>query len=96
MVYLFRWLLFRLVFFSGLVKLMSRDPVWRDLTALHFHYWTQPLPNPVAWLMFQLPMAFQKASTALVFLTELLVPLLFFAPRPLRRSPHGQPSPSRS
>ena len=52
MVYLFRWLLFRLMFFSGLVKLLSHDPVWRDLTALSYHYWTQPLPSPVAWLCF--------------------------------------------
>jgi hypothetical protein len=85
MVYLFRWLLFRLMFFSGLVKLMSRDPVWRNLTALDYHYWTQPLPNPVAWLMSQLPLTVQKTSTAFVFVAELLAPLLFFAPRPVRR-----------
>lgn len=85
MVYLFRWLLFRLMFFSGLVKLLSHDPVWRDLTALSYHYWTQPLPNAVAWLMFQLPPGFHRASTLMVFVVELLVPALFFAPRQLRR-----------
>lgn len=84
-VYLFRWLLFRLMFFSGLAKLLSHDPVWHDLTTLDYHYWTQPLPNPVAWLMSQLPMGWQKASTAVVFAVELLVPVLFFAPRGLRR-----------
>jgi hypothetical protein len=85
-VYLFRWLLFRLMFFSGLVKLLSHDPVWRDLTALSYHYWTQPLPNPVAWLLHQFPLSFHRASTAMVFAVELVVPLLFFAPRPLRQT----------
>jgi hypothetical protein len=83
-VWLFRWLIFRLMFFSGAVKLLSHDPTWRDLTALSFHYETQPLPTPAAWYLDQLPMAFQKASTLFVFLVELVVPFLFFAPRRLR------------
>src|SRR5262249_35420245 len=45
-VWLFRWLLFRLMFFSGVVKLASGDPTWRGLTALQYHYETQPLPTP--------------------------------------------------
>lgn len=85
MVWLFRWLIFRLMFFSGVVKLLSGDPSWRNLTALHYHYETQPLPNPIAWYMYQLPMGIQKASTAFTFVAELLVPLLFFAPRLPRR-----------
>jgi hypothetical protein len=84
-VFLFRWLLFRLTFFSGAVKLLSQDPAWRNLTALSYHYETQPLPTPLAWYMHQLPAIFQKASTAFVFAVELLVPFLFFAPR---RIPH--------
>ena len=83
-VWLFRWLIFRLMFFSGAVKLLSHDPTWRDLTALSFHYETQPLPTPVAWYLAQLPMGFQKASTLFVFLVELVVPFLFFAPKRLR------------
>src|SRR5436305_10066527 len=73
------------MFFSGIVKLLSGDPAWRNLTALHYHYETQPLPTPLAWYMYQLPMGAQKASTAFTFVAELLVPLLFFAPRPVRR-----------
>jgi len=80
-VWLFRWLCFRLMFFSGVVKLASHDAAWRNLTALHFHYETQPLPTPLAWYLYQLPMAFQKASTLFVFVAELVVPFLFFAPR---------------
>jgi hypothetical protein len=83
-VWLFRWLAFRLMFYSGVVKLASHDAAWRDLTALHYHYETQPLPNPLAWYMYQLPMWFQKFSTAVVFAGELAVPFLFFAPRRLR------------
>jgi hypothetical protein len=87
--WLFRWLLFRLMFMSGLVKLASGDPTWRDLTALSFHYETQPLPTPIAWYMYQLPMWFQKASTVFVFFVELLVPFLIFTPLRLRRVAAG-------
>ena len=45
--WLLRWLLFRLMFLSGVVKLASGDPTWRGLTALRFHYETQPLPTPL-------------------------------------------------
>jgi len=80
-VYLFRWLLFRLMFLSGAVKLMSHDPSWRNLTAMSYHYMTQPLPTPPAWYMYQLPMSFQRVSTFAVFFVELIVPFLIFAPR---------------
>jgi predicted DCC family thiol-disulfide oxidoreductase YuxK len=79
-----RILLFRLMFESGLVKLLSGDPNWRNLTALNFHYETQPLPTPLAWYAHQLPAAFQKASVAGVFLVELAVPFLFVMPRRFR------------
>ena len=84
-IWLFRWLIFRLMFFSGVVKLASGDPNWRNLTALHYHYETQPLPTPLAWFMYQLPMWFQKMSTAFVFFAELAVPFSFFGPRKVRR-----------
>jgi hypothetical protein len=83
-VWLFRLLLFRLMFSSGVVKLTSGDPVWRNLTAMTFHYETQPLSTPLAWYANQLPLSFQKATTVVVFLVELAVPFLFFAPRWLR------------
>jgi predicted DCC family thiol-disulfide oxidoreductase YuxK len=81
---LFRWLLFRLMFLSGVVKLTSHDPVWRDFTAIAFHYMTQPLPTPLAWYMYQLPVGFQRFSTAATLFIELAIPFLFFAPRPWR------------
>ncbi len=80
-----RWLAFRLYFLSGLVKLLSGDPTWRNLTALHFHYYTQPLPTVLAWYMDKLPMGFQRASTLVVLVVELAVPFLIFAPRRFRK-----------
>lgn len=82
--WLFRWLLFRLMFLSGAVKLLSGDVSWRNLTALQYHYLTQPLPTPLAWVANQLPLWFQSFSVAAVFFIELAVPFLFFFPRPFR------------
>jgi hypothetical protein len=84
MVWLLRWLLFRLMFGSGYIKLASGDPTWRSLTALTFHYETQPLPTPVAWYMHQLPRWFHRWSAMVMFTIELLVPFMIFAPRRMR------------
>ena len=84
-VWLNRWLLFRLMLLSGAVKLLSHDPTWRGLTALDYHYWTQPLPTPIAWYAAQLPAWFQKASVVGVFALELGVPFFIFTPRRFRR-----------
>lgn len=78
------WLLFRLMFGAGLVKLASGDPLWRGLSALVVHYETQPLPTPVGWYAHQLPIGFQQASTAAVLAVELIVPWFIFGPRRLR------------
>lgn len=80
-VWLYRLLLFRLVFSSGVVKLLSGDPVWRDLTALGYHFETQPLPTPPAWYAHQLPEAVLRLSTGAMFAVELVVPFLYLAPR---------------
>ncbi len=83
-VWLYRWLIFRLMIFSGLGKLLSGDRTWRALTAMTYHYHTQPLPTPLAWIMDKLPLAAQKASTLFVFVAEIGAPVLFFAPRRVR------------
>ncbi len=85
-VWLFQWLLFRLMFESGIVKLTSHDPTWRNLTALSFHYWTQPLPTVFGWFAAHLPMGLQKFSTAMVFVVELALPLLMFGPRRFKQA----------
>jgi predicted DCC family thiol-disulfide oxidoreductase YuxK len=82
--WLLRLLLFKLMFSSGCVKLLSGDPAWRNLTALTFHYQTQPLPTWPAWYANLLPLWFQKFSCAAMFAVELGAPLLIFTPRRLR------------
>lgn len=72
------FLLFKLMFLSGVVKLASGDPHWRDLTAMSYHYWTQPLPNPLSWWMNQLPLSFHKLATVFTFIVELVFPFLIF------------------
>jgi len=84
MVWLFRWLLFRLMFESGYVKLLSGDETWRHLTALQYHYETQPLPTWIGYFAHQLPGTAQMFSTCVMFAIELICPLLVFTPRRLR------------
>jgi predicted DCC family thiol-disulfide oxidoreductase YuxK len=84
-VWLFRWLLFRLMFESGSVKLLSHDLSWRTLTALPVHYQTQPLPTSLAWYMFHAPLWFHQASVVGVFIIELGLPFLMFGPPRLKR-----------
>jgi lipase maturation factor 1 len=78
------WLLFRLIVSSGFVKLASHDPAWRNLTALAYHYWTQPLPPWTAWSASHHPMWFYKLSCVLLFAIELGAPFFILAPRRLR------------
>lgn len=82
--WLFRWLLFRLIFASGIVKLASGDEAWRNLTALAYHYETQPLPCWVSFYAHHLPLWFHKLSAAGMFFIELVCPFLIFAPRRFR------------
>ena len=82
--WLLRWLLFRVMFMSGVVKLASGDPTWRNLSALRFHYLTQPLPAWTSWYFHQLPPWFQTFSCVVVFFAELVIPFLIFAPRRAR------------
>jgi hypothetical protein len=74
-----RWLawavVFKLMWFSGVVKLTSGDPNWAGLTALGYHFETQPLPNPLARVAHHLPDLVQAAMTAGMFVVELVLPL---------------------
>jgi predicted DCC family thiol-disulfide oxidoreductase YuxK len=83
-IWLFRWLLFRFMLMSGLVKVLSHDSSWAQLTALDYHYETQPLPTPLAWYAHQLPEWFQQLSVLAMFGIELVLPWLIFMPRRLR------------
>jgi hypothetical protein len=83
-VWLLWWLLFRLMFSSGIVKLTSGDPLWRELTAVAIHYESQPLPTWIGWLAFQMPLWFQKISCFAMFFVELVAPFFIFGPRRVR------------
>ena len=83
-IWLLRWLLFRFMFMSGVVKLSSGDPNWWNLSALSYHFLTQPLPTPLAWGAAQLPSSVLKFATGAVFFVELVLPFCIFCPRRLR------------
>ncbi|HNN96584.1 MAG TPA: lipase maturation factor family protein [Pseudomonadota bacterium] len=74
--WLLTWLLLRFMFAAGWAKLASQDPVWRDLSALDYHFFTQPLPTPLAYYAHQLPTGLKKLATATMFFIELAVPFL--------------------
>ncbi len=79
-----RLLLFKLMFLSGVTKLLSGEPTWRDLSALDVHYETQPLPSWIGWYAHQLPEWFQRLSVANMYVIEIALPVLIFAPRRIR------------
>jgi len=79
------WLLFRLMFLSGITKLATGDPTWANLTALSYHYQTQPLPLWTGWYAHQLPVWAHQASAACMFVVELVLPWAIFAPPRYRR-----------
>ena len=81
---LFRLLIFRFMLLGGVVKLASGDPTWRGLTALNYHFETQPLPSPLAWYAHHLPPGLLAVATACVLIIELVVPFLVWLPRPGR------------
>lgn len=78
-------LLFRFHFQGGAVKLQSRDPNWLNLTAIAYHYQSQPLPNATAWFVYKLPLWFHKFSTLFMFFDELIVPFAIFTDSELIR-----------
>jgi len=82
----YRFLLFRLIFESGVIKLASHDPNWRNLHALRYHFMTQPLPDPVAYYAYRAPGWFLDFSTAATLAIEIAAPFLLFGPRRVRQA----------
>jgi len=80
---LFWWLLFRVEFGAGLIK-MRGDPCWRDLTCLEHHHETQPMPNPLSRWFHLLPKPLHKVEVAANHVAQLVAPFLLFAPQPIR------------
>ncbi|GAA0465649.1 lipase maturation factor family protein [Streptomyces sp. NPDC046215] len=80
--WLMRWLLFRVEFGAGLIK-MRGDTCWRDLTCLYYHHETQPMPGPLSRLFHRLPRPVHRVEVAANHVAQLVVPVLLFTPQPV-------------
>jgi len=81
-VYLLRWLVFRVEFGAGLIK-MRGDECWRDLTCLYYHHETQPMPNPLSWYFHHLPRLVHRLEVLGNHFAQLVAPIFLFAPQPV-------------
>src|SRR5882762_5257148 len=88
--FLLKFLLFKLMLMSGVVKLTSGDDSWGwvnhsfhwgALTALDYHYWSQPLPTVFGWWADKSPEWFKHFSVAFCLGVEIIVPFFIWAPR---------------
>ncbi|NLU85053.1 lipase maturation factor family protein [Rhodococcus sp. HNM0569] len=79
---LLRWLLFRLEFGAGMIK-MRGDACWRRLTCLDYHHETQPMPGPFSWYFHRLPAPLHRIETAGNHVVQLVVPFGLFLPQPV-------------
>ncbi|MEE1742720.1 lipase maturation factor family protein [Streptomyces sp. BE147] len=86
--WLLRWLLFRVEFGAGLIKIRG-DACWRRLTCLDFHHETQPMPGPLSWFFHRLPRPVHRVEAAANHVTQLLVPFLLFTPQPVASAAAG-------
>jgi hypothetical protein len=77
---LFRWLIFRIMLGAGLIKLRG-DEIWRNGTALYYHFETQPIPGPLSRLFHFLPHGVLKIGVWFNHLAEVVAPLFVFWPR---------------
>src|SRR5712691_3946578 len=82
LILLFRWLVFRVEFGAGLIKLRG-DSCWRDLTCLYHHHETQPMPNALSWVFHHLPKRVHRLEVLGNFFAQLVVPFFLFAPQPV-------------
>ncbi len=81
---LYLWLIFRIFYFSGMMKIWTEDPAWKNLSALRHHLETQPLPSPAAWLLVNGPSWILKGASALVPSFEILLVFFLIGPRRIR------------
>jgi hypothetical protein len=82
LILLYRWLVFRVEFGAGMIKLRG-DRCWRELTCLYFHHETQPMPNPLSWFFHHLPRRLHRVEVLGNFFAQLVVPFLLFTPQPI-------------
>jgi hypothetical protein len=82
MLWILRWVLFRVMFGAGLIKWRG-DTCWHDATCLDYHYETQPMPNPLSWYFHCAPQWTHHAGIWFNHFVELIVPFAYFAPQPV-------------
>ncbi|OLC11011.1 MAG: hypothetical protein AUH39_00555 [Chloroflexi bacterium 13_1_40CM_67_9] len=82
LIVLMRWLLFRVEFGAGMIK-MRGDRCWRDLTCLYYHHETQPMPNPLSWSFHHLPERLHRIEVLGNHFAQLVVPWFLFFPQPI-------------
>jgi Lipase maturation factor len=82
LIWVWRWMLFRLMFGAGLIK-MRGDPCWSDLTCLDIYFQTQPMPNPLSWYFHWMPAAFHRFGVGVNHFAELVAPFGYFLPQPI-------------
>ncbi|OLC19157.1 MAG: hypothetical protein AUH33_06110 [Chloroflexi bacterium 13_1_40CM_68_21] len=82
LILLLRWLLFRVEFGAGMIK-MRGDRCWRDLTCLYYHHETQPMPNPLSWYFHHLPKRLHRMEVLANHFAQLVVPWFLFFPQPI-------------
>ncbi|WP_189914109.1 lipase maturation factor family protein [Kitasatospora xanthocidica] len=80
--WLLRWLVLRVEFGAGLIKLRG-DSCWRDLTCLRYHHETQPMPGPLSWFFHHLPDPLHRVEVAANHVVQLVVPLCLLLPQPV-------------
>jgi len=88
LLWLLRWLLLRLEFGAGLIKLRG-DRCWRDLTCLRYHHETQPMPGPLSWFFHHLPDPLHRIEVLANYVAQLAAPVALFAPQPAATAAAG-------
>ena len=83
--WLLRVILFKFMLLNGLVKWQSGDAPWEELTAMSYHYWTQPIPHALSWYAHHLPEWIHKASVVTMFIIELALPFFILGTRRMRQ-----------
>ncbi|HVE82789.1 MAG TPA: lipase maturation factor family protein [Myxococcales bacterium] len=87
-IWLFRWLIARMMLGAGLIKLRG-DPCWRELTCLDYHFLTQPIPNPLSASFHFAPRWVHAAGVLFNDAAELVAPVFAFGPKLARRISGG-------
>src|SRR5437870_5752356 len=82
--FMLRWEWFRIYFESGLVKILSGDPTWRNFTAMDEYYQNGPLPSWMGWYVQQLPHWYHAGTVVITLVFELVLVWALFLPRRFR------------